>query len=69
MNQHHFDAMVSLTFNISSAAFAGSTLVLKFNTAYTQGASDEFPYWCHSGGDVVPGLVKRRAAEREMFLL
>jgi len=65
MNPHQFDA---LAFNIGGAAFAGSTLVKKFNTGDIQGASDEFPRWCHCGGDVVPGLVKRRAAEREMFL-
>lgn len=69
MNQHQFDALVALAFNIGGAAFAGPTLVKKFNTGDTQGASDEFPHWCHCGGDVVPGLVKRRAAEREMFLL
>ncbi|NIG88688.1 lysozyme [Serratia symbiotica] len=69
MNQHQFDTMVALAFNIGGAAFAGSTLVKVFNTGDTQGATKEFPRWCHCGGDVLPGLVKRRAAEREMFLL
>lgn len=68
MNPHQFDAMVALAFNIGGAAFAGSTLVKKFNTGDIQGAAKEFPRWCHSGRIVVPGLVKRRAAEREMFL-
>jgi len=68
MNPHQFDAMVALAFNIGGAAFAGSTLVKKFNTGDTQGAAKEFPRWCHSGRIVVPGLVKRRAAEHEMFL-
>ncbi|HEJ7993733.1 TPA: lysozyme [Serratia liquefaciens] len=68
MMQNQFDAMVSLAFNIGGAAFAGSTLVRKFNTGDAKGAADEFPKWKNSGGKVMPGLVKRRAAEREMFL-
>lgn len=68
MTQNQFDAMVSLAFNIGGSAFAGSTLVKKFNTGDAKGAADEFPKWKNSGGKVMPGLVKRRAAEREVFL-
>lgn len=68
MTQNQFDAMVSLAFNIGGSAFAGSTLVKKFNTGDAKGAADEFPKWKNSGGKVMPGLVKRRTAEREVFL-
>ncbi|MDX7083440.1 lysozyme [Serratia marcescens] len=68
MTQNQFDAMVSLAFNIGGSAFAGSTLVKKFNAGDDRGAADEFSKWKNSGGKVMPGLVKRRAAEREMFL-
>lgn len=68
ITQNQFDAMVSLAFNIGGSAFAGSTLVKKFNVGDVQGAADEFPKWRNSAGKVMPGLVKRRAAEREMFL-
>lgn len=68
MTQNQFDAMVSLAFNIGGSAFAGSTLVKKFNAGDAKGAADEFPKWKNSGGKVMPGLVKRRAAEREVFL-
>lgn len=68
MTQNQFDAMVSLAFNIGGSAFAGSTLVKKFNAGDVKGAADEFPKWKNSGGKVMPGLVKRRAAERETFL-
>lgn len=68
MTQNQFDAMVSLAFNIGGSAFAGSTLVKKFNAGDAKGAADEFSKWKNSGGKVMPGLVKRRAAEREMFL-
>ncbi|MGJ3435817.1 lysozyme [Serratia sp. Je.1.23.a] len=69
MTQNQFDAMVSLAFNIGGPNFAQSTLVKNFNTGDVQGAADQFPRWKFSGGEVMPGLVKRRAAEREVFLL
>jgi lysozyme len=68
MTQSQFDAMVSLAFNIGGAAFAGSTLVKEFNAGDAQGAADQFPRWKFSDGIVMPGLVRRRAAEREVFL-
>ncbi|CAI2418805.1 lysozyme [Serratia liquefaciens] len=68
MTQNQFDAMVSLAFNIGGPNFAQSTLVKNFNTGDVQGAADQFPRWKFSAGNVMPGLVKRRAAEREMFL-
>ena len=68
MTQNQFDAMVSLAFNIGGSAFAGSTLVKRLNTGDAKGAADEFPKWKNSGGKVMPRLVKRRTAEREVFL-
>ncbi|HGW3590654.1 TPA: lysozyme [Serratia marcescens] len=68
MTQNQFDAMVSLAFNIGGSAFAGSTLAKKFNAGDIKGAADQFPRWKFSGGVVLPGLVKRRSAERKVFL-
>lgn len=68
MTQNQFDAMVALAFNIGDANFAQSTLVKKFNAGDVQGTADEFPKWRNSAGKVMQGLVKRRAAEREIFL-
>ncbi len=68
MTQNQFDAMVSLAFNIGGPEFAGSTLVKKFNAGDVLGAADQFPRWKFGNGKVMPGLVRRRAAERETFL-
>ncbi|CAI1047967.1 lysozyme [Serratia ficaria] len=68
MTQNQFDAMVSLAFNIGARNFAQSTLVKKFNAGDVSGAADQFPRWKFSAGEVMPGLVRRRAAERELFL-
>ncbi|MDO3663431.1 lysozyme [Acinetobacter higginsii] len=68
VNQNQFDALVSLTYNIGEAAFKGSTLLKKLNAKNYIGAADQFPQWNKGGGKVMKGLVRRRAAERELFL-
>jgi lysozyme len=46
-----------------------STLLRKLNRSDYLGCADEFPKWVRAGGaEVLPGLVKRRAAERTLFL-
>ena len=66
--QNQFDAMVSLCFNIGEGAFAGSTLVRRFNAGDIAGASDAFLMWNKAGGKVLPGLESRRKDERALFL-
>lgn len=68
LTQSQFDALVSLAFNIGPAALASSTLLRKLNAGDYQGAADQFPVWNKSAGKTLPGLVKRRAAERALFL-
>lgn len=68
ITQNMFDALVSLTFNIGSDAFGTSTLLKKLNQGDINGAANEFDKWIYAGSKVQPGLVRRRAAEKEMFL-
>lgn len=68
MTQGQFDAMVDLAYNIGVGAFRGSTLVRKFNVGDVAGAADEFARWNRSGGKVLLGLRRRRAANRALFL-
>ncbi len=68
LNQNQFDALVSLTYNIGSGAFKGSTLLKLLNKGDSQGAADQFLAWKKAGGKVLPGLVRRREAERALFL-
>ncbi len=56
-------AMVSLSFNVGLQAFARSTLLAKFRAGDREGARAEFARWVHAGGEVLPGLVVRRALE------
>ena len=68
MNQNQFDALVSFTFNVGSGNFGSSTLLKKLNQGDITGAANEFDKWIQAGGQVLEGLVKRRAAEKELFL-
>ncbi|PKF33439.1 lysozyme [Acinetobacter proteolyticus] len=68
VNQNQFDALVSLTYNIGEQAFKDSTLLKKLNASDFMSSADQFPKWNRGGGKVMKGLVRRRAAERELFL-
>lgn len=66
--QAQLDAMVDLAYNIGVEAFQGSTLVRLFNAGDQAGAAEQFPRWNKSGGKVLLGLRRRRAADRARFL-
>ena len=68
LNQHEFDALVSFAYNVGAGALRSSTLLKKLNSGDRAGAAKEFDRWNRGGGRVLPGLVRRRAAERELFL-
>lgn len=65
---NQFAAMVSFAFNLGLDKLKASTLLRCFNKHNAAAAADEFLKWCHAGGVVVEGLVKRRQAERTLFL-
>ncbi|MBR8479463.1 lysozyme [Burkholderia cenocepacia] len=53
---------------ITLASGQPSTLLRHLNIGDMAGAADQFPAWNRAGGVVLPGLVRRRAAERDLFL-
>ena len=61
-------ALVSWAYNIGTGAACGSTLVRKLKAGDTRGACNELPRWNRAGGGVLTGLIKRRAAERQVCL-
>ncbi|MDW5499749.1 lysozyme [Pseudomonas lundensis] len=68
ISQGQFDALVSFAYNLGLRSLSTSTLLKKLNAGDKQGAANEFGKWVNAGGVKLNGLVKRRAAEREMFL-
>jgi len=67
-NEDQFSAMVSFSFNVGLGAFRDSTLLRKHNSADFAGAAAEFRRWVYADGQVLPGLVRRREAERALYL-
>jgi lysozyme len=65
---NQFASLVSLAYNVGIGALRGSTLLRLLNAGDYAGAANQFPRWNRGGGRVLPGLVKRRAAERDLFL-
>lgn len=59
-------AFLSFSFNVGNRAFCGSTLARKANSGDLMGACAELSRWTLAAGKELPGLVKRRAAEREL---
>lgn len=68
ITQNMFDALVSFTFNVGSGALHKSTLIKRLNGGDIAGAANEFLRWRYAGGVQLKGLVRRREAERNLFL-
>jgi len=77
VEQCQHDALVSFAFNVGidddddtkPEGLGDSTLLRCVNAGDFVAAAAEFGKWVRAGGrDAVPGLVKRRAAERAMFV-
>lgn len=60
-------AILDFSFNCGAGALAGSTLRKRINADDVAGAKAELMKWVRGGGRVLPGLVKRRAAEAALL--
>jgi lysozyme len=65
---NQFSACVSLAFNIGLDAFRKSSVLKRHNRGDHKGAADAFLMWVKAAGRTLPGLVKRRSAERLLYL-
>jgi lysozyme len=66
--QGAFDACVSFSFNAGLGNFQRSTIRMKVNRGEWEEAAEAFMQWTKGGGRELPGLVKRRKAEKALFL-
>lgn len=67
-HQGRFDALVSFAFNAGLGNLQRSTIRMKANRGEWAEAAESFMQWTKGGGRVLPGLVKRREAEKALFL-
>lgn len=68
ITQSQFDALVSLSYNIGTGAFADSDTVKALNEGKVGHAAVDIPSWRRGMGyQILPGLEKRRQTELELF--
>ena len=68
LTQNQFDALASFCFNVGLGAFEKSTLFARLKAGDVTGAASQFARWTRANGRELPGLVRRREAERSLFL-
>ena len=67
LNDNQFSALLSFTYNLGVGALEKSTLLKKLNEGSYGAAQAEFLKWIRAGGKILPGLVRRRSEEAELF--
>lgn len=67
LSANQLGALVCFAYNVGLGALKDSTLLRFLNAGDFSGASAQFARWNKGGGKVLPGLVKRRAAEAALF--
>lgn len=68
INENEFGAFVSLAYNIGPGAFAKSSALRHFNNGDHARAAASILLFNKAGGKVLRGLVRRREAEKALFL-
>lgn len=68
LTQNQFDALVSFEYNVGYGAFQNSTMLKLLNQGKYKEAANQFDRWVYAGKKILPGLVNRRRAEKELFL-
>ena len=61
------NAIVDFVYNLGIGRLQTSTLKRKINQQDWDGTKEQLMLWTRGGGRVLPGLVKRRAAECALF--
>ena len=67
ITQGQFDALVSFAYNAGVGRLSQSTLMKRINAERFDEVPSEFMKWTRGGGKELPGLVRRRRAEVELW--
>ena len=67
LTDNQFNALVSFTYNLGAGSLQRSTLRRKVNREQHEAVPAEFLRWVYGGGRKLPGLVKRRHVEAQIY--
>lgn len=68
LTQNQFDALVSFSFNLGNGALSSSTLAKRINVNPNDpDIRNQFMRWVKAGNRELPGLVRRRKAEADLY--
>jgi lysozyme len=67
LTDRQFSALVSFAYNVGLSAFRSSSVLKAVNAGDLDAVPRRLGLWVKADGRVLPGLVKRRAAEAELF--
>ena len=68
LNENQYSALTSFVFNVGIGRFIKSTLLKRLKDKNYLAAAEEFKKWRKVGSIISNGLVKRREAEKALFL-
>ena len=70
LTHEQWRSLVDFTYNLGAAAFLGSTMLKRIRAGEPKHKvmPEELRRWVYAGGEVWPGLVRRRKAEARPFL-
>lgn len=68
LNANQYGALVSWAYNVGCGNSGSSSLISRLNAGESPATviPQELPLWNKSGGQVLPGLTRRRAAEVDL---
>jgi lysozyme len=67
LNGNQFSALVDFAYNLGCGSLASSTLLREVNAGNFGAVCGQLERWVYAGGQVLPGLVRRRQAECQLF--
>jgi len=67
LSPNQFSALTSLVFNVGNAPLEKTLGILLNEEKYPE-AAEQFGNWIYSKGEQLPGLIRRRAAEQQLFM-
>jgi len=68
LNENQFSALVSFAYNVGVGGFRRSSVLQRVNAGRFDAVPHRLSLWVKAGGRTLRGLVRRRAAEGELFL-